>query len=224
MTASGIRTSFNLPRRSPDGAKRNPGAIFLHAASSHCAAFLKAREGAAPLGELCEQRRGFELRVAGASGDLGESPADVRQPDAVGVVHRSARPYRPAVAIDPDHVDVARAHGDAFIENARALVDHREDQPLEYLLAVEVAALDAETHRGFDDQLLDIGIQKGRARAALVAVEAAPGLLAVAAGIDQSVGDLRLGTRGLTHAPTDVEPGEVAHGERPHGEAELGQR
>src|SRR5215813_8268031 len=146
MTASGIRTSFNLPRRSRDGAKRNPRAVFLHVGYIiSLRRLLEAREGAAPLGELCEQRRGFEFRVAGASGDLGESPADVRQADAVGVVHRSARPYRPAVAIDPDHVDVARAHGDAFIENARALVDHREDQPLEYLLAVEVAALDART-------------------------------------------------------------------------------
>ena len=48
------------------------------------------------------------------------------RPDLVGVEHRAAAPDRPAVAVDPDHVDVAGAGGDTLVEDARALVDHRD--------------------------------------------------------------------------------------------------
>ena len=41
-------------------------------------------------------------------GEFGQPVADIGQPDLIGIEHRSAAPDRKAVAIDPDHVDVAR--------------------------------------------------------------------------------------------------------------------
>src|SRR6266545_460994 len=57
--------------------------------------------------ELGEQRRRLERLVARALRIKREPITDVREPDLVGMEHRAAAPRRPAVAVDPDHVDVA---------------------------------------------------------------------------------------------------------------------
>ncbi len=52
-------------------------------------------------------------------------------------MHGTAAPGGEAVAVDPDHVDVARALGDAFAENARAFVDHRVEHPFDDLVLAD---------------------------------------------------------------------------------------
>src|SRR5262249_339701 len=73
-----------------------------------------------------------------------EPIADAGKPDGVRIVHRSATPDRKAVAVDPDHVDIARVQRDPLLEDARAFVDHRVDQPLDDLLPADRAPLDTE--------------------------------------------------------------------------------
>src|SRR5436305_673943 len=132
-------------------------------------------ERAAFVGELVEQRGRLVALVAGFPRELAQPVADLLQADRVGPMHRAAAPGREAVAIKPDHVDVARARRDALLEDARALVDLRIDQPLNDLFLRNVAPLHAEPYRGIDDQLLDLGV--GTRRAALVEIEALAGLL-----------------------------------------------
>src|SRR5262249_60529241 len=106
-----------------------------------------------------------------------EPVADDAEPDLVGVEHRAAVPDRPAVAVDPDHVDVAGPCRDALFEDARTLVDHRENQPLDDLRFVDRPARDAVPGRRFGNELLDFGVGPRRARSGLVAVESLAGPL-----------------------------------------------
>src|ERR1700730_287299 len=90
---------------------------------------------AAPLGgEAADQRGRLQGLVARAFGIKGQSVADVSQPQLIGIVHWPGAPHRPAIAIDPDHIDVAGARRDALFENARTLVDHWENHALDDLL------------------------------------------------------------------------------------------
>src|SRR5712692_10351626 len=68
--------------------------------------------------------------------------ADGLEPDLVRPEHRAAPVDRPAVAVDPDHVDVARADRELLLEDLRSLVHHRVEQALEDLLVRDRAALD----------------------------------------------------------------------------------
>src|SRR5262249_51762437 len=157
-------------------------------------------------------------------GELNQTVAYIGEAERIGPMHDAAAPSRESVAVDPDHVDVARARRDPLVEHARALVDHGKQEPLDDFLLVARAARDAEPRRRRDDQLLGLRVGLWRARAGLVAIEALAGLLAVAAALAQRVGDLGGEPLRLAHAPADVEPGEIAGGERPHGKAELGHR
>src|SRR5262249_13405336 len=135
---------------------------------------------------------------------VGETIGDVLQPDRVGPEHRTAAVDRPAIAIEPDHVDVARTRRDALFEDARPLVDHRVHHALEDLVVADIAALLAELLHGLVDQLLDIGIGQRRARAPLILVVALASLLTEAAGFAERVRDLRLDAAVLARAPADV--------------------
>src|SRR5262249_23702929 len=147
---------------------------------------------------------------------------DVLEADRIGPEHRAAAIDRPAITIEPDHVDVAWTCGDALVEDLRALVDHRIHHALEDLLVADVAALLAELLQGLLDQLLDMGTGQRRAGAAFILVIALAGLLAEAAGFAERVGNFRLDAAILARAPADVEAGEIAHRERTHRHAELG--
>src|SRR5204863_6156756 len=80
------------------------------------------------------------------------------------------------------------------------------------------------------DERIDVGIGEGIARSALVAIPPAPGLLAEAAVLAQSVRDARvahvrpLDIASLPDAPADVEARKVAHAARPHRHAETLER
>src|SRR5258708_6471729 len=133
--------------------------------------------------------------------------------DLIGVDHGAAGIEGPAITVEPDHIDVARTRRDLFLEDSRALVDHRIHHALENFVIADHAALAPEPLQGFIDQLLYFRIGQRRARAGLVLVIALAGLLAEASGFAQGVGNLRLDAAVLARAPADIEAGEVAHRE-----------
>src|SRR5579859_422749 len=109
----------------PYGPSRNDeGESLTHQSRRFRFLCCQRREGLAFGGEALEQRRGFERGIVGLPGIIGETIGDVLQSHRIGPVHRAAAVDRPAVAVEPDHVDVARTRRDAFIKDAGALVDH----------------------------------------------------------------------------------------------------
>src|SRR5687768_2766085 len=100
--------------------------------------------------------------------------------DGIGPEHWPAGVERPAVAVDPHHIDVARALGHALAEDQRAFVDHRVEQALANLVLADRALRLAFPGSEFGDDRL--GLLRGRAVAGLVVVvEALAGLLPKAA-------------------------------------------
>src|ERR1700754_932052 len=164
-------------------------------------------KGLALRGKALEQRRRFERGIVGLLGVVRQTIGDVLETDLVGVEHRASAIDRPAVAIKPDHVDVARPRRDALFEDARTLVDHRVHHALEDFVVADDALLASQTLQRLVDQLLDLGIGQRRARAAFILVVALAGLLAEATGFAQRVGNFRLDAAVLTRAPADVETG-----------------
>src|SRR5439155_16580885 len=142
------------------------------------------------------------------------------EPDRVGPEHRATSIDRPAIPVHPDHVDVAGADRDLFLEDLGALVDHRIEQPLQDLLVGDRPARDAQLRRDVDDDLLDVGIRR-RVPLLVVLVVAGARLLPEAAELADAVGDRRLHAAAFADAPADVEAGEIAHREWPHGEADV---
>src|SRR5262249_4757668 len=140
--------------------------------------------------------------------------------DRVGPEHRAASIDRPAVAVDPDDVDVAGADGDLFLEDLGALVDHWIEQPLQDILVGDRPPLDAHLRGAVDDDLLHVGT--GRRIALLVVfVVAGARLLPEPSELADAVGHRRLRAAALADAPADVEAGEIAHREWPHRKAEV---
>src|SRR5581483_5259571 len=76
-------------------------------------------EGLALGGEALEQRRRLERGIVGLLRIISQPVGDVLETDAVGPEHRAAAIDRPAVAVEPDHVDVARPRRDALVEDLR---------------------------------------------------------------------------------------------------------
>src|ERR1700751_446317 len=58
-------------------------------------------------GEALQERRGLERGIVCLLGVIGETIGDVLQADAVGPEHRTAAIDRPAIAVEPEHADVA---------------------------------------------------------------------------------------------------------------------
>src|ERR671920_319632 len=102
-----------------------------------------------------------------------EALDDLSEPLGVGPEHRAAAPDRPAVAVDPDDVDVGGALGHAFLEDLRPLVDHRVEGALDDLLIADLAGLAARLGPEVVD---DLRLPRGRGGAALlvIIVEAPP--------------------------------------------------
>src|SRR6202041_1459545 len=127
------------------------------------------------------------------------------QADLIGIEHRAAAIDRPAIAIEPDHIDIAGARRDLFFENSRAFIDHRIHHALEDFLVADDAALAPQTLQRLVDQLLDFGIGQRRPRTGFIFVVALAGLLAEASGFAQSVRDFRFDAAILPRPPADVE-------------------
>src|SRR6185503_298786 len=148
---------------------------------------------------------------------------DGLEPDLVRPEHRAAAVDRPAVAVHPDHVDVARPDRDLLVEDLGPLVDHRVEKPRQDLVVADLAAGDPHLARHLDDDLLHVRVGDRGAVALLVAEVARAGLLAETAELADAIGDRRLHALALADAPAHVQAGEVAHRERTHREAEIGE-
>src|ERR1700687_420578 len=84
--------------------------------------FVEVGEGASFGGQFLQQRRRLpEFSVSAVK--FGDALVDFFQADGVGVPHRAAAIGWKAVAVDVDDVDVDRAQGISFLENAGAFVD-----------------------------------------------------------------------------------------------------
>src|SRR3990170_7388461 len=119
---------------------------------------LRFDEALARHGQAVEQRGGPPLVVAACALEREHPVADRLEPDLIGPEHRAAAVDRPAVAVDPDDVDIARANGDLLLEDLRALVHHRVEQPLEDLLVGDRATLEALLSGDLEDDLLDLRV------------------------------------------------------------------
>src|SRR5579864_2520485 len=147
-----------------------------------------------------------------------------RQSRLLRPVHRTSAPRGEAVAVDIYDVDIAGAQGDSFLEDLRALVDERMQQPIEDLFIGDGTALDPELARDLLDEGDDCRVAD--ASASLVAVEALAGFLAEPAIGDQPLENRREALIGREPAPladeeADIVAGKVAYRERSHGETEA---
>src|SRR5450631_3869027 len=153
----------------------------------HAGYYLNRREPLAVGGELFQQRRRAQAVIAGPVRELSKAVAAAGETDAVGVVHGTAAMGGKAIAIDPNHVDIAGASRDPLGENARAFIDHRKQQPLYDLVLADRHGRRAAPCHLRRDQPRDLGIGLRRARGRRVEIEAAAGLLAKAAALAQEV-------------------------------------
>src|SRR5882757_9149329 len=64
---------------------------------------------------------------------------NLQQANRISPEHRSAGGSRPAIAVEPDDIDVGGALRDALFKDPRALVDHGIKQPLQDLLILDPA-------------------------------------------------------------------------------------
>src|SRR5215212_11315025 len=76
------------------------------------------------------------------------------QAHLLAIEHRTAAIDRPAIAVDPDDIDVGGANGDALLQDLRALVDHGIDAALQDLLVRDRPPLDSLPGREVEDDLL----------------------------------------------------------------------
>src|SRR5262245_57204657 len=95
-------------------------------------------------------------RVAALSRERREPVADAGETDAVGVVHRPAAPDRETVAVDPNHVHIARPQCDPFLQDAPAPIDDRVDQPLDDFILADRPPRAPEAQAGPDGERLDL--------------------------------------------------------------------
>src|SRR5882724_358032 len=181
-----------------------------------------SRERLALGGETIQQGRGLPV-LALRLPPLLHPVAHGLEPDLIGPEHRAAPVDWPAVAVDPDHVDVARPDRDLLLQDLGPLVDHRVEQPRQDLVLPDLPPGDAHLARYLDDDLLHVGVGDRGAVALLVAEVTRAGLLAEAAQLADAIRHRRLHALALADAPAHVEAGEVAHREGAHREAEVGE-
>ncbi len=99
-----------------------------------------------------------------------------------------------------------------------------KEKPLDDRVLAEGTADDPKALSRLGDDRRDFWIGERRARAFRVAIEALAGLLSEPAKLAERVGDGGAKALCLSHAPADVETGEIARRERSHGEAEIDHR
>src|SRR5438132_11082901 len=62
-----------------------------------------------------------------------------RQAGGIGPEHRSAGGGGPAIAVEPDDINVGGALRDPLFQDSRAFVDHGIEQPLQDLVVFDLA-------------------------------------------------------------------------------------
>src|SRR5262245_37558214 len=109
-------------------------------------------EGLPLVSELVQERGGLPVVATELLPVREHAVAECLEPDReVGPEHRAAAVDRPAVAVDPDHVNVTGPYGDLLLEDLSAFVHHRVEQALQDLLVRDQAACDTELGRDIDD-------------------------------------------------------------------------
>src|SRR5207248_8179202 len=119
---------------------------------------------------------------------------------------------------------VAGAYGDALLDDARAFVHQRVQQPIENLLIGDLTALNAKIARHPLDERQHLRVRD--ARASLVAVEALTRLLTQPSLAHQALHDRRPALIGrepaaLADSQAHVVAGQVPYRQRPHRETET---
>src|SRR5438552_3492514 len=145
---------------------------------------------------------------------------DLRQANRISPEHRSAGGGGPAIAVEPDDVDVGGALCDALLKDPRALVDHRMKQPLQYLLILDLARPIAPALGERDDDRFDFRGRSSNPLCVVVVVPLRRFLATPIALAEQIANALPLGSLA---APTEVEAGEIAHLKRSHRKPEARQ-
>src|SRR5665647_292353 len=177
--------------------------------------------------KLCQQRRrtpdalgGFVITCEAFNGAL-----HAHQAQTVRIQHRAAAVGREAIAEDVDDVDVRSALGDAFLQDARALIDQRKDAALHDLGAADLAWRDAVLFTVRLDQRVHRRISERCTPTLFIAIPASAGLLANASLLAEPVGqqcgagpfEFRvLGADALADGPADIVAREVTHAKWPH--------
>src|SRR5206468_11177269 len=126
------------------------------------------------------------------------------QANRISPEHRTAGGSRPAIAVEPDDVDVGGALRDALFEDSRTLIDHGIKQPLQDLLILDLAWPIAPPLGERCDDRFDF---RGRRSNPLCIVVVVPlrGLLAAPVALAEQIANaLPLG--GLA-APPEIEAG-----------------
>src|SRR5580704_2574630 len=139
-----------------------------------------------------------------------------RQPDRLGMKHRTAAIARESVARAPDNIDIAGTLRDALFEDSEALVDERIQTALENLLLAMRLRCDLELPRAPFQDLDRLGIIVPGAIPGQILVVALAVFLPQTTGIDQReiglvVGRIGRVARGVgaVHVDADIDAGHV---------------
>src|SRR3990167_350105 len=143
------------------------------------------------------------------------------EPDMIGPEHRPAGPCRPAIAVEPDGIDIARPLRNAFLEDQCAFADHRIEQAFADLVLVNRALWLAFLLGEIRDDRLHF-VRRRTLAVVVVVVEALLRLLPPAADRAQRIAQC-LDPIGIA-VPADVHTGKIGHLPRPHRETEFEQR
>src|SRR5688572_11672483 len=107
---------------------------------------------------------------------LADAFVNFFQPNAIRVEHRATPPRRKSVSIDVDHVDISRSQRESFAKRARAFVDQRKDETLDYFVCGKRSTLNSRLRRRSLDNGEHFGIYD-RFSAVVVFVPALASLL-----------------------------------------------
>src|SRR5262249_14130826 len=137
-------------------------------------------------GEPLEQWRG-RPRLAVARVEARHVGEHLLEPDLIGVEHGAATIAREPVAVEVRDVDVAGPQGEAFLEDARALVDEGPQAALQDLVVAHLPTLYAALPRAGRDERLHFGIGLGHTASRVVAIPPRARLLAEASLLAEAV-------------------------------------
>src|SRR5690606_25839434 len=102
---------------------------------------------------------------------------DLVQPDLVGPEHGAAAIGGKAVAVDPDHVDIQGAVGNAFFQNLGTFVDHHVHATFQDFLLTDLPRRDALFLPILGNQCIHSRVWNGSAASLFITVHASLGLL-----------------------------------------------
>ena len=96
--------------------------------------------------ELLDQRRGLpESRIGvRVRREFVHPPHDAIEAECVGVEHRAAAIARKTISREVDDVEIGGTQRDTFLDDARTFVHQREHAPVDDLVVLDLARLEAD--------------------------------------------------------------------------------